>query len=207
MRQGPALTARRAALFLPLIVAGALPGVGTLLALVIVVILLCVFRDARDATLAHPRWLRSVAIGIVAGIAIALLIGLVLDQVIGSLVGKAPDVSALGSVKGDLSGYLRLAALALLYGAPVEETVFRGFAVGWGSALFGKKGAIPLVVLSAAVFGLTHLYQGWAGVISTGIIGLGYGAAYFAANRSLPAAIAAHMTVNAIGVTQLYLGL
>jgi membrane protease YdiL (CAAX protease family) len=57
------------------------------------------------------------------------------------------------------------------------------------------------------VFGITHLYQGWTGVCSTGIIGLGYGFTYLATGRNLLTSIFAHMTLNAIGATELYLGI
>lgn len=36
----------------------------------------------------------------------------------------------------------------------------------------GIRGAVTAVVVSAALFGLAHIYQGWAGVISVGLMGL-----------------------------------
>ncbi len=66
---------------------------------------------------------------------------------------------------------------------------------------------IPLVVLSSAVFGAAHLYQGLSGAISTGLIGLGFALLYVGTGRKLLAPALAHMTLDAIGITQIYLGI
>jgi membrane protease YdiL (CAAX protease family) len=208
MRQVLASSAvRQTALLVPLAAATVLPGAGTLAAAVAVAALLWVFPDARKATFAHGPWLRSIGLGVLWGLGIALVAGLVLDQLVAAMFGSAPDVSSFDGAEGDLGAYLRLLALGLLAGGILEEIIFRGFVLGWGSALFGPKAGLPLVVVSAAVFGYSHLYQGWPGVVSTGVIGLGYGLTYLATGRNLLAAIAAHMTINVIGATEIYLGL
>lgn len=201
------VTARRITLFLPLVVASTWPGPGGLIATAMVALSLCVIPDARKAALARGPWLRSLGIGVCGGIAIALVIGLFLDRLLAQLFGQAPDLSTFAGTRSDLSAYFRLLALGLLYGAIVEEIVFRGFFIGWGSAVLGTRAEMPLTIISAATFGLSHLYQGWTGVITTGLIGFGYGLLYVVAGRHLLVAIFAHMTVNAIGITQLYLGL
>jgi membrane protease YdiL (CAAX protease family) len=195
---------RKIALFVPFVPALAMPGPGTLIAAVVVALALAAFPDARRATFARGPWLRSLGIGALCGVAIALLMGLLVNGWLTGLFGKTSDLSAFNSIKGNIAGYIQLLVLGLLYGAVVEEIVFRGFVIGWGSQLLGHRAAPLLAILSAMVFGVTHLYQGWTGVCSTGIIGLGYGLTYLASGRNLLAAIFAHMTLNAIGTTELY---
>jgi membrane protease YdiL (CAAX protease family) len=57
------------------------------------------------------------------------------------------------------------------------------------------------------VFGAAHVYQGLSGAISTGLIGLGFALLYVGTGKRLLAPVLAHMTLDAIGVTQLYLGI
>jgi membrane protease YdiL (CAAX protease family) len=116
-------------------------------------------------------------------------------------------LDSLAGVRGNLLNYLVLMAIAFVYGGVVEEMVFRGFVIGWGSTLFGPRSTIPLVLLSSAVFGSAHLYQGLSGAISTGLIGLGFALLYVGTGKKLLAPVLAHMVVDAIGVTQLYLGI
>ena len=81
-----------------------------------------------------------------------------------------------------------------------------GFVIGWGTQLFGDKSGLLLAFLSAAAFGAAHLYQGIAGVLSTGLTGLIFGILYLLTGRKLLPVVLAHMTVNFIGITQIYLG-
>lgn len=60
----------------------------------------------------------------------------------------------------------------------VEEIVYRGFVI-WLLSLY-----MPLVaaaVVSSAAFGLAHLYQGWSGVLKTGVLGGIFAAIYLVA--------------------------
>jgi uncharacterized protein len=198
---------RKIALFGPLAAALAIPGPGTLIAAVVLVIALSIFPESRSATFARGAWPRSLGIGVLSGVIITLVMAFLVNDLLASLFGKPSDLSAFNSVKGSTAGYAQLLILGLLYGAVIEEIIFRGFVIGWGCKLWGNRAAPLLAVISAIVFGLTHFYQGWTGVCSTGIIGLGYGLTYLATRRNILAAIFAHMTLNAIGATELYLGI
>lgn len=56
-----------------------------------------------------------------------------------------------------------------------EEIVYRGYLI-WYLAAF--VGAWPAAVLAGFAFGAVHIYQGPAGVVRTGIVGLGAGVLY-----------------------------
>lgn len=52
-----------------------------------------------------------------------------------------------------------------------EELFFRGFLLWYLSAYAPKLSVGGLIVVSSAVFGFCHIYQGWTGVIGTGVLG------------------------------------
>lgn len=70
----------------------------------------------------------------------------------------------------------------------VEELVFRGFinAELWGLVGNGWIAA----VLSSALFGLVHLYQGWWGVARTGVIGFIFASGVVVTGSLVPSMIA-----------------
>jgi hypothetical protein len=180
---------------------------GSLISLGIVLVTLVLVKASRGPTLAfwgtNPG--RDLALGIGAGVILWALSHFLMDPMLERLFGRI-DLDNLAAVRGNLSNYLMLLALGLVYGGVIEELLNRGFVIGWGTAMLGERAAIPLVVLSSAVFGLAHLYQDWSGVISAGVTGLALGGIYLATGRKLLAPMLAHAAADAIGITSLYLG-
>ena len=76
-----------------------------------------------------------------------------------------------------------------------EELAFRGFAIPALTLVTGSEwgGAI----LSSCAFGLLHGYQGWLGVLRTGIMGF-FLAASFVISGSLWPAVIAHATLDLV---------
>lgn len=181
---------------------------GSLASLAIVLATLALVKPSRGPTLAllGDRWLRNAAIGILGGLVLWFLSDQVWEPMLKVWVGPI-KLDSLAGVRGNLLNYLVLMAVAFVYGGVVEEMVFRGFVIGWGSTLFGPRSVIPLMLLSSAVFGSAHFYQGLSGAISTGLIGLGFALLYVGTGKKLLAPVLAHMVLDAIGVTQLYLGI
>lgn len=180
---------------------------GSLISLGMVVLILAIVKASRRPTLAFKDadWKRWTLIGIGAGAAFWAFSHFLMDPALERMFGEI-DLSNFANVEGNLANYLVLLAIGLIFGGVIEELVFRGLVIGWGTALFGERAAVPLLLLSSAVFGLAHLYQDWGGVISTGLTGLAFGSIYLAAGRKLLPAMLAHMTLDAIGITMLYLG-
>jgi uncharacterized protein len=59
-----------------------------------------------------------------------------------------------------------------------EEIIFRSFMVWYFASFFGFS-AIVAFLLASVLFGIGHKYQGLAGVIKTGVIGMVMGLLYF----------------------------
>ena len=193
--------------FLALLPCAVVPN-GSLISLLIVVVTLVVVKASRRPTLAFAdrAWLRNAAIGVVGGLLLWFLSDQVWEPLLKQWVGPI-KLDDLGNIRGNLANYLVLLAAGFIYGGAIEEGIFRGFVIGWGSALFGRRSALPLVLLSSAVFGSAHLYQGLSGAISTGLIGLGFALLYVGTGKRLLAPMLAHMVLDGIGITQLYLGI
>ena len=196
--------------FLPLLAlvpAAAVPN-GTLVSLAIVVLTLWLVKDSRRPTLAlsDGRWLRAALIGIGAGLALWFLSDQVWEPLLQQWVGPI-NLESIAGVRGNLPNFLVLLLIGFIFGGVIEEVFFRGFVIGWGSHLFGQRSVVPLLILSSAAFGLGHLYQGVLGAISNGAIGLCLAGLYVASGKRLLAPMLAHMTIDAIGITEIYLGL
>ena len=60
-----------------------------------------------------------------------------------------------------------------------EELVYRGFLFAYFAGLLSGVPAGVVIVLAAFVFGLGHSYQGVAGIMKTGVVGVILGVAYW----------------------------
>ena len=86
--------------------------------------------------------------------------------------------------------------------------VFRGYLIRRVSEFVGNTfvGRVTAVVVSSALFGLTHRYQGWAGVIATAIIGTALGMLYLCNRENLWTVILCHGIVDTVMLSALYFG-
>lgn len=82
-----------------------------------------------------------------------------------------------------------------------EEIAFRGFAIPGLLLLTGSAGWSALI--SSLAFGLLHGYQGWLGVVRTGVMGLVLAAAFMLSGSLWPG-ILAHVALDLI--SGLFLG-
>jgi membrane protease YdiL (CAAX protease family) len=66
-----------------------------------------------------------------------------------------------------------------------EELVFRGFLLCYFGIYVPQMNTLEKVFLVSVFFGLAHLYQGWQGMLGTGIVGLAMGGLYVATGSLL----------------------
>ena len=76
-----------------------------------------------------------------------------------------------------------------------EELLYRGFFIWF---LRPSTGVIAAIVISSAIFGIGHIYQGWRGVVNTGLVGLVF-AIFYVFTQSLWWLMAAHAVVDIYG--------
>lgn len=144
------------------------------------------------------------------GIALAVFyVGL--DQyVVDDLISKIaePGLPEIFSMKGDIIKLIIGLAVSWSTAAFFEELLFRGYfmsrlidAVGEG--MWAK---IIVVIISAAVFGFVHAYQGLHGAIGAGVFGIYQASVFFIDKKRVTIPIVAHGAFDTIGFTMLYLG-
>jgi membrane protease YdiL (CAAX protease family) len=93
---------------------------------------------------------------------------------------------------GDATEYRWFIVLSTVAGI-CEELMCRGYLVWVLKAYVGLPAA---VVLSAAIFGVGHMYQGWRGVVKTGVVGLVMNAIVLAGGWLVPAMLV-HALIDA----------
>lgn len=135
------------------------------------------------ATQALPpiAWLRDALAG---GLGIGLLIGAGIGITLLTLVGVRSARREGGIIMvGDIAALLPRNRPELGWGAAlsvnagvVEEALFRLALPALLVIVTGEP--VSAFVLAALVFGALHAYQGWAGVLATGVVGLLFTAIY-----------------------------
>lgn len=89
-----------------------------------------------------------------------------------------------------------------------EELIWRAFLLDRLGTLFGngvlQNGVV--VLLSAALFGLAHFYQGTMGMITAGILGGLYVLAYRKLGRNLWVVVIAHGLTDTLSIISIYSG-
>ena len=150
----------------------------------------------RELGLGRPASIvRTIALGVLAGFVMLFFSKLLLTPIAEAITGIPRDLSAFEDVRGDLAVYLGLMPRIWLGAAICEEIVFRAFLIGRLEAAFGGTSRIATafaVVLSSALFGLAHTYQGPTGVLITGTLGLIFAGVYAYGGRNLWLNIVVH---------------
>jgi len=163
-----------------------------LLVLAAIVLLLRLEGEWFDALgFSRRSWARHLGMGLVIGLAMFVGLNVALDSVMNSLIPRppatGPSVMAFFKQPGNLLAWLPIGIFA---GGVIEETE-RIFVLTRFEKSLGRPGLVLGVVLSSAMFGLGHLYQGTGTAISTALSGLVF-ALVFLRRRSALEPIVAH---------------
>ena len=156
----------------------------------------------------RSNWGRSLLFGLAAGVAYQFLSLYVLEPLIARFTGGLPDVSMFTPLIGNWGFLLLSLAVAWTLAAFGEEFVYRGYFMNRLALLAGGKSAawVLALLVTSAVFGLGHLYQGTAGVITVGLNGFVFGVLYLVSRRNLWIPIVAHGAMNTVGFLLIFLG-
>jgi membrane protease YdiL (CAAX protease family) len=136
---------------------------------------------------------------------VAIGIGLLVTatQVIG-LTLRSQDSDALSAIPEQMGEVINLAArtpnesrlfdMVAVTAGVCEEILYRGLLL---AALLPLAGTWPAVGISSVIFGLGHAYQGMAGIVKTGLVGLVL-AMLTVSSGSLFVAIVLHTTMDLV---------
>jgi uncharacterized protein len=156
---------------------------------------LCVFGGVpawRLGVCAPPSWWLTGSLTAAAAL-ILLVLGLRLRAKSGELRNKLDKLA--GALIPDTIAERRWFAMVCIGGGVFEELAYRGFLFFYLSLVFPPINGLEKALVTSLLFGAGHLYQGWKGVLSTGVAGLVMASLYLAGgNLLLP--IVAHILAN-----------
>ncbi|PWI29558.1 CPBP family intramembrane glutamic endopeptidase [Xanthomarina spongicola] len=168
----------------------------------------------RDLGLVLPKgkreWLTSIGLAFLTVIIVFLLMGLILDPILTHFgLEKPSDVAdRFQFFLGNPILFITYLVTVVWIGAALgEELLMRGFLLNRLTDVFGKNkiGWIAAMVIHAIIFGMLHIYQGIAGIITTTFIALIFGSIYLIAKRRFFPVILAHLIINTISLTAFYI--
>ena len=156
-----------------------------------------------DIGLSPPaNWAATLLLALGLGVVIQLLTVAVIEPLTERIAGDAHDHSAFRFVKKSWKGFLQMMVLVWVAVVFLEEGIYRGFLMTELASLIGTGwGASTLnVLITSAVFGLSHGYQNRCGVLSTGVVGAMLGGIVVLSGFNLWLAIFTHGFINTVGI-------
>lgn len=146
-------------------------------------------------------------IGIIAACYLLLEFSMdfIVDPIINRICGESADYSMFAALQGRTDKYVEWLFKMWISAAIGEEMLFRGFAFAQLQRIIGDR-KIPIVLISAAMFALPHLYQGVAGLLSTFVFGIAFALIYMR-YKNLWINIIVHGLIDTVFLTLSYLGL
>ena len=153
-------------------------------------------------------YVRLVLLGILGGVAMEGLELFVTQPFLLHVFREPPDLSDFAALKGDLSLLALYLGLTWTLAAFGEEFVYRAYLLNRIADLFGRTrvGWILALVLSSAIFGLAHLYQGRTGISENVIDGLLLGVMYLASGRRFIVPFMAHGIQDTVDILLIFSG-
>ena len=151
-------------------------------------------------------WGRTIGFG-VAGAVIILLIFTGGSWLLNQLGMDMPDVDLIMDLVNEspLSLVLWIVLVACFAAGLGEELMYRGFLLDRLMSLKGLNGSVwPAIIIQALLFGLPHGYQGFGGIILTGIVGVFFAWMRIKAKWSLWPLVIAHAVYDAAALTAGY---
>lgn len=128
-----------------------------------------------------PFIMRSILIGLVAGLAIGAVVPLLLAR--RNAAARQQQMDQLSRFAFFLPHTREerwwFAAMCVAVGV-CEEIIFRGFLIRYLASLPLDIGIVAAIVGAALIFGLDHGYQGWTGMLLTAVMALLFTAAFLA---------------------------
>lgn len=148
-------------------------------AVISLVILWLTFLQDKNFKSLHFKKLRGKDFGVIILVYVGfeLVMDFVAQPLVNRLFPEPVDYSAFVSLKGNAPKYLKYLFYMWISAAIGEELLFRAFAFSQLKKIIGDR-KIIIVILSAVLFSLPHLYQGSAGLAMTFLFGLAFGLVY-----------------------------
>lgn len=146
--------------------------------------------------------IKSLLISIVLFIVFNIFIGPVLQSWFGEY-----DLSSIEGVRGNFISYIILMIVIWVFAAFGEEFLFRGYYMKAMAELLGdnNKAWLFSALITSIYFGISHAYQGIAGVISVFLYSICISLLFYKNKNNLLLLVLIHGFNDSIGITLMYL--
>ena len=164
----------------------------------------------RQLGLRRPtNWLQTIGLGIAAGVIYQAVSIWLIAPLLYQITGKPIELSQFASLHNDVPQLLLWLAVSWTIGAFGEEMVYRGYLLNRLADLFGRStgGWVIGALISSALFGLGHAYQGITGILETFLFGCVMAGLYLAGRRNLWLPVIAHGVYDTTAFILIFLGL
>lgn len=162
-----------------------------------------------DFGLKKPEsWKNILLLAVIGGIGFQAFSLYIFEPFLGKLTGDIPDVSVFKPLVGNVQQLIIWLLISWTFAAFLEEMIYRGYFMHRVADLFKRSnsGWIIGLIISNALFGYGHMYQGLSGMITTGFTGIVFAGLYFASKRNLWTAIIAHGIYDTAGFLMIFFG-
>lgn len=148
--------------------------------------------------------LHEVKIILIVYAALELSMDFIFQPMVNKAFNEPADYSAFYRLKGNTALYLKWLIYMWISAALGEELLFRSFVFSQLKGIF-KNNMILIVLVSALLFCLPHIYQGTSGLVITFIMGLAFGILYMRMQH-IWINVIVHGLIDSVFLTVCYLG-
>ena len=167
----------------------------------------------QDVGLRKPEHFGRLALITVIATAILLPLSSVAIYIVEIFTESLPNLEAFKILQGNLAALSGGLIIAWIFGAFVEELLFRGFLMNTLYELLSNKSSSQWLTWTVSVFvnsvftGIGHLYQGMVGMVGAGLIAIGFSVIYLLNRRNLWSCILAHGLYDTLAFILVYKGI
>lgn len=136
---------------------------------------------------------------------IELSVDFIFDPIINWICNESADYSMFKPLENNTPLYTKWMFMMWISAAFGEELLFRSFMFSQLQRILGNKKTL-MVLITAVLFAIPHMYQGIAGIISTFVFGVLFGILYMR-YQNLWVNVIVHGLVDTLFLTLSYLGL
>ena len=176
-------------------------------------LLRCRGKTWRDIGLRRPEHFGRFVIVTLMATAVLIPASFAAKRAIMAVTQTAPNLAAFQAIRGNLSALAAGLVMVWLFGALLEELLFRGFLQNMLCELFSGKDRpqwltwTGVVLVTSGVTGLGHCYQGISGMLVAGCIAVGFSVIYLANRRNLWASILSHGLYDTVALLFIWYGI
>jgi membrane protease YdiL (CAAX protease family) len=156
--------------------------------------------------LVRPKsWIGGLVVGVVLGVALKFL----LKAIVLPLLNAPPVNATFHDIAGDPQALAWFLAYVIVGAGFSEELVYRGYLFERLGKLIGKGASATAVtvLLTTALFAVSHWQQGLFGIVNAAITGLAVALVYLACRRRLFVPMVMHAAFDITAAVMIYLGL